>query len=54
MMTKKVINRGEKSKALNEVKPIKNKSKHLQFFFEISPAQKEVLHSNKPQDHRYE
>ena len=54
MMTKKVINGGEKSKALNEVKPVKNKSKHPQVFFEISPAKKEGLHSNKPQDHRYE
>ena len=40
---KKVINRGKKSKTLSEVKPVKNISKNLQSFIEISPMQKEVV-----------
>ena len=40
---KKVIHRGKRSKTLHEVKPLKNISKNLQGFLEISPMQKEVL-----------
>ena len=53
-MTKKVINRGKRSKTLSEVKPVKNISKNLQSFLEISPVQKEVLLSHKLRDHAYE
>ena len=52
-MLKKVIDRGKRSKALSEVKPVKNISKNLQSFLEISPMQKEVLLSHKLQDHAY-
>ena len=48
---KKVINRGKRSKALSEVKPVKNISKNPLSFLEISPVQKEVLSSHKLQDH---
>ena len=41
-MTKKVIDRGKRSKTLSEVKQ------------EISPMQKEDLPSHKLQDHGYE
>ena len=51
---KKVIDRGKKSKTLSGVKPVKNISKNLQSFLEISPVQKEVLLSHKLQDHAYE
>ena len=51
---KKVINRGKRSKTLSEVKPVENINKNLQSFIEISPMQKEVLHSHKLQDHAYE
>ena len=44
---KKVINRGKRSKTLSEVKPVKNISKNLQMFLEISLVQKEVLPSHK-------
>ena len=40
---KKVIDRGKKSKTLNEVKPVKNINMNLQNFLEISSVQKEVL-----------
>ena len=52
--TKKVINRGKRSKTLSAVKPVKNISKNLKSFLEISPLQKEVLPLNKLQDHAYE
>ena len=52
--TKKVTERGKRSKALSEVKSVKNISKNLQSFLEISPEQKEVLYSHKLQDHTYE
>ena len=39
---KKVINRG-KSKTLSEVELVKNISKNLQSFLEISPVQKAVF-----------
>ena len=41
--TKKVIDRGKRSKTLSEVKPVENVSQNLQSFLEISPMQKEVL-----------
>ena len=40
--TKKVIDRGKRSKTLSEVKPAKNINKNLQSFLEVSPVQKEV------------
>ena len=40
---KKVIDRGKRSKRLSEVKPVKDISKNLQSFLEISLVQKEVL-----------
>ena len=43
LKTKKVINRGKRSKILSEVKPVKNISKNLQSFLEISLMEKEVL-----------
>ena len=43
---KKVINRGKRSKTLSEVKPVKDISKIMQSFLEISPKQKEVLPSH--------
>ena len=46
IMTKKVINRGKRSKTL-----CKNTSTNLQSFLEISPVQKEVLLSHKLQNH---
>ena len=54
MMTKKVINRGERSKTLTEVMSVQNISKNLQSFLEITPVQKEVLLSQKLEDHAYE
>ena len=53
-MTKKVIDRGKRSKTLSEVKSVENISKNLRSFLEISPVQKEVLLSHKLQDHAYE
>ena len=51
--TKKVIDRGKKSKTMCEVKPVENISKNLQSFIEISPMQKEVLTLHKLRDHAY-
>ena len=34
--TKKVVHRGKRTKTLNEVKPVKNISKNLKSFLEIS------------------
>ena len=51
---KKMINREKASKTLDEVKPVKNISKNLQSFVEVSPVQNEVLLSHKLQDHAYE
>ena len=42
-MTKKGIDRGERTKTLSEVKTVDNISKNLQSFLEISSVQKEVL-----------
>ena len=49
-----MMDRGKRSKTLSEVKPVKNISKNLQSFLEISPVQKEVLPSHKLQDYAYE
>ena len=43
-----------KKKKLSEVKQVKNISKNLQSFLELSPVQKEVLPSHKLRDHAYE
>ena len=51
---KKMINREKTGKTLDEVKPVKNISKNLQSFVEVSPVQNEVLLSHKLQDHAYE
>ena len=51
---KKVINTGKRSKTLSKVKLVENISKNPQSFLKISPVQKEVLPSHKPQDHAYE
>ena len=53
-MTKKVINRGKRSKTLSEAKLIENISKNPQSFVDISPVQKEVFLSHKLQGHAYE
>ena len=53
-MTKKVINRGKRSKTLSEVKLIENISKNPQSSPEINPVQPFVLLSHKLQDHEYE
>ena len=45
-MTKKVINRGKRSKTLSEVKQVANISKNPQSFIEISPVQKEEFEQN--------
>ena len=52
--SKKVIDRGKRSKTLSEIKPVENVSKNLQSFLEVSPVQKEVLLSHKLRDHAYE
>ena len=52
--TKKVIDRGKRSKTLSEVKPVENINKNLQSFLEISPVQEEVLLSHKLRDYAYE
>ena len=53
-MTKKVIDRGKRSKTLSEVKQVENINKNLQGFVEISPVQKEDLPSHNLPDHAYE
>ena len=53
-MSKKVIDRGKRSKTLSEVKQVENIRKNLQSFLEISPVQKEDLPSHKLRDHAYE
>ena len=42
-----VIDRGKRSKKINEVKPVENMNKNPQNFLEISPIQKKVLLSHK-------
>ena len=53
MTKKEVINRGKRSKTLNEVKQVENISENLQSFLEISPVQKEDPPSHKQQDHAF-
>ena len=53
-MTKKVIDREKAIETLSEVKQVKNITKNLHSFLEVSPVQKEVLLSHKLQDHAYE
>ena len=49
-----MIDRGKRRKTLSEVKPVKNISKNLQSFLEISHVRKEVLLSHTLQSHVYE
>ena len=49
-----VIDREKRSKPQNEVKPFENIKKNLRSILKISPVQKDVLPSRKPQDHFYE
>ena len=53
-MAKKVIDRGKRSKTMNEVKPPENISKNPQNLLKISFMQNKVLPSRKLQDHAYE
>ena len=50
----RLIDRGERSKILSEVRAVQNISKNLQSFLWVSPVQKEVLPSRKLRDHAYE
>ena len=52
--TKKVIDRGKRSKTLCEIRPVNEINKNLQSFLEMSSVQKEGLPSHKLQDHAYE
>ena len=49
---KKVIDKGKRSKILNEVKPVEDKNP--QSFLETNLVQNDVLLSHKLQDHAYE
>ena len=49
-----MIDRGQRSNKLNEVKPVENINKNSQDFLEISVVQKEFLHSHNLQDHAYD
>ena len=49
--TKKVIDKGKRSKTMSEIKPVENISKNPQNFLEICQVQKEVLVSHKLRDH---
>ena len=49
-----MIDRGKRIKTMCEVKPVKNISKNLLSFLEISLVHKEVLPSHKLQEHAYE
>ena len=51
---KMVIDRGKRSKALSEVKPVENIRKTLESFLEVRSMQKKVLFSKKLQDYAYE
>ena len=53
-MTKKVIDRGKRSKTLSEEKQVENISNNMQSFLEISPVLKEALPSHKLRDHACE
>ena len=52
--TKKTIDRLKRSKTLSEAKPVQNVSKNPQSFLETGPVQKELLLSQKLQDHAHE
>ena len=52
--TDKMIDREKRSKILSEVEPVKNISKNLQSFLEITTVQKAVLLSHKLCNHPYE
>ena len=52
--TKKVIDRGKRSKRVSEVKQVENISKKLQSILEISTVKKEALPPHKLRDHAYE
>ena len=45
---KKLIDRGKRSKTLREVKPVKNISKSLQSFLDISPMQNKLQNEDNP------
>ena len=49
--TKKVTNKGKRSKTLSKVKPVENISKNLESFLEISLVQNKVLPSDTLRDH---
>ena len=49
-----MIDRAKRSETLDEVKVVENLNKNPENFLEMSPLQKEVLLSNKLQDHAYE
>ena len=51
--TKKVIDRGKRSKPLSEVKPVENISNSPHSLLEISLVQKQVLPSHDLQGHAY-
>ena len=46
-----MIDRGKRSKSLNEVKPVENINKNPQNFLKISPVQMYVPPLHKLQDH---
>ena len=52
-ITRKVIDRGKRSKTLSEVNLVENTGKNLQSFPDISVLQKEVLLSRELQDHAH-
>ena len=49
-----MIDREKRSKILSPGKVVENISKNPQGFLETSPVRKEILLSNKLQDHAYE
>ena len=50
----KVIDTGKRSKTMSEAKPVKNISKNLLSFLEISFIKKEICPLHKLQDQAYE
>ena len=48
---KRQIDKGKRSKTLNEVNPVKNIIKNPQSFLQVNLVQKEVFPSHKLQDH---
>ena len=51
---KESLDRGQRSKTMTQVKPVKNISQILQSFLEIIPMEKEELPSHKLEDRAYE